>query len=126
MLHISNEAPSPAAERMRDHVNRIMAHRGFEIASGAPLALVLSMQPREDDGSLGLGQYAGGYTYFTPPESEAGYIVLNAYDTRTARLIWRTAFPREMFDDNDAALAAAIARALETLPILPRSVVDPV
>jgi hypothetical protein len=101
--------------RVRARLDIALAERGY-VRGGNGIALALSNDaPRRDDGSLGFGSYAGGYTYFTPTPAPPGTVLIEAYDAATLKLIWRAVVPRSAVE-NDAALTGALEAVLDAAP----------
>lgn len=100
--------------RTRALIDAMLTARGY--APGNALALSISTDAdRRDDGSLGLGAYAGGYAYYTPPPTPHGSILLEAFDARTLRPVWRVTLSGAVME-NEAELALALDAALRMQP----------
>ena len=102
------------AVRTRTLIDAMLTARGY--VPGNALALSISTgADRPDDGSLGLGAYAGGYAYYTPPPAPRGAILLEAFDARTLRPLWRVTLSGAAME-NEAELARALDAALRMQP----------
>jgi hypothetical protein len=100
--------------RTRALIDAMLTARGY--VPGNALALSISTDAdRRDDGSLGLGAYAGGYAYYTPPPTPRGSILLEAFDARTLRPVWRVTLSGAAME-NEAELALALDAALRMQP----------
>lgn len=88
--------------RVREAVETMLSTSGYTRQGAPVLALAIATDaPRDDDGSLGSGPYAGGYAYFTPARAPAGFIEVTAYDARTLKPVWRARVPRDVAVSGD-------------------------
>ncbi len=107
LLGISDD---DGARRTRTLIDAMLEERGY--VRGNALALALSLDSeRRDDGSLGLGVYAGGYAYYTPGPAPRGSMVVEAFDARTLRSVWRARLAGSVIAD-EAELHRALDAAL--------------
>lgn len=98
------------AVRARAMIDAALTERGYVPGNGLALAISGDSE-RRDDGSLGLGAYAGGYAYYTPPPAPRGSLLVQAFDARTLRPVWRVTLSGAVMED-EAALARALGAAL--------------
>lgn len=100
--------------RTRDAIDAMLRERGN--VPGYALALALSTDRNPGgDGGLGLGAYAGGYAYYAPAPAPRDAVVVEAFDTRSLRSVWRATLSRTTID-NEAELRRALAVAISRFP----------
>ena len=102
------------AERTRALLDAMLTERGF--VSGSAFALSISSDSdQHNDGGLGLGLYAGGYAYYPRPRAPHGSILIEAFDARTLRPVWRATLTGAAIED-ETALRRALTAALSSFP----------
>lgn len=100
--------------RTRDTIDAMLRERGN--VQGQALALAISgASNAHSDGSLGLGVYAGGYAYYMPAPAPSGIVVVEAFDTRSLRPVWRATTSSAVIG-NEAELRRALATAISHFP----------